>query len=96
MSLFGEGRIKLGRRTILLRLECFNLLNHANLLGRAQTTYGDTGIAGNTFGQLVSVGPLTNALPALANFWLLRPARILPLPFHAIRSRYLAFPLRRC
>ena len=28
--------------TILLRLEGFNLFNHGNILGRAQTTYGDT------------------------------------------------------
>ena len=27
--------------TILLRLEGFNLFNHGNILGRAQTTYGD-------------------------------------------------------
>jgi len=67
VSLFTEGRIKFGGRTILLRLEGFNLLNHGNILGRAQTTYGDTATVNSTFGQLVSAGTATNALPALAN-----------------------------
>jgi hypothetical protein len=67
VSLFAEGRIKLGGRTILLRLEGFNVFNHANILGRAQTTYGDTATVNSTFGQLVSAGTATNALPALAN-----------------------------
>jgi hypothetical protein len=67
VSIFVEGRIKLGARSILLRLEGFNLFNHANILGRAQTIYGDTGTANPTFGQIVSVGTTTNALPALAN-----------------------------
>jgi hypothetical protein len=67
VSLFTEGRIKLGGRTILLRLEGFNVFNHANILGRAQTTYGDTATVNSTFGQLVSAGTATNALPALAN-----------------------------
>jgi hypothetical protein len=67
VSLFTEGRIKLGGRAILLRLEGFNLLNHSNILGRAQTTYGDTATVNSTFGQLVSAGTATNALPALAN-----------------------------
>ena len=55
------------RQTILLRLEGFNLFNHGNILGRAQTTYGDTATVNPTFGQLVAVGTATNALPALAN-----------------------------
>jgi hypothetical protein len=67
VSLFLEGRIKPAGRTILLRLEGFNLLNHGNILGRAQTTYGDTGTANPTFGQLVSVATATNAIPSLAN-----------------------------
>jgi hypothetical protein len=67
VSVFAEERIKLGPRSILLRVEGFNLTNHANILGRAQTTYGDTGTPNSTFGQLVSVGSATNALPALAN-----------------------------
>lgn len=68
VGLFVEGRIKPAGRTILLRLEGFNLLNHGNILGRAQTTYGDAATAGSTFGQVVAVtGAATNALPALAN-----------------------------
>jgi hypothetical protein len=67
VSIFVEKRIKSGSRAILLRLEGFNLLNHGNILGRAQTTYGDTGTPNATFGQLVSAGTATNALPALAN-----------------------------
>jgi carboxypeptidase family protein len=68
MSTFVESRIKTSERTsILLRLECFNLFNHGNYLGRGQTIYGDTGTANPTFGQLVAVGAATNALPAFAN-----------------------------
>ena len=67
VSVFLEGRLKMHTRTLLLRLEGFNLFNHGNLLGRAQTTYGDTAVVNPTFGQLVSVGTATNALPSLAN-----------------------------
>jgi hypothetical protein len=67
VSVFVEGGLKFSSRSILLRLEGFNLFNHANLLGRAQTIYGDTTTVNNTFGQLVAVGTATNALPALAN-----------------------------
>jgi len=67
VALFVEGRIKTGRQSILLRGEGFNLFNHANILGRAQTTYGDTAAVNSTFGQVVAVGTATNALPALAN-----------------------------
>jgi hypothetical protein len=67
VGMFIEGRIKPAGRTILIRLEGFNLFNHANILGRAQTTYGDTATVNNTFGQIVSAGAATNALPALAN-----------------------------
>src|SRR5262249_10947305 len=43
VSLYIEGRLKTSERTsILLRLECFNVLNHGNFLGRGQTVYGDT------------------------------------------------------
>jgi hypothetical protein len=72
VSVFFEGRLKPAGRTILLRLEGFNLFNHANILGRAQTTYGDTGTVNSTFGQVVAVGTATNAIPALAN---IDPAR---------------------
>ena len=67
VSLFIEGRLSRRGRTVLLRLEGFNLFNHANILGRAQTTYGDSGTPNATFGQLVAAGTATNALPALAN-----------------------------
>ena len=68
VSMFVEGRIKgTGRNTLLLRLEGFNLFNHGNMLGRAQTTYGDTTTINNTFSQLVAVGTASNAIPALAN-----------------------------
>ncbi|MEI6668745.1 MAG: TonB-dependent receptor [Acidobacteriota bacterium] len=68
VAVYLEGRVKFGGRALLLRAEVFNLFNHANILGRAQTTYGDTGTANATFGQLVSVGTgVTNAIPALAN-----------------------------
>ena len=67
VSVFVEGRLKFNSRSILLRLEGFNLFNHANLLGRAQTNYGDLTTVNNTFGQLVAVGTTSNALPALAN-----------------------------
>jgi hypothetical protein len=68
VSVFVEGRLTRSGRSVLLRLECFNLFNHGNILGRAQTTYGDTAAANPTFGQVVSVtSTQTNALPTLAN-----------------------------
>jgi hypothetical protein len=67
VSVFLEGRIKPAGRTLLLRLEGFNLFNHGNILGRAQTTYSDTATVNPTFGQVVAVGTATNAIPALAN-----------------------------
>jgi hypothetical protein len=67
VSWFLEGRIKPGGHSILLRVEGFNLFNHGNILGRAQTNYGDTATVNPTFGQLVAVGTATNAIPALAN-----------------------------
>src|SRR5215813_772869 len=68
VAVFIEGRIKTSERTsILLRLEGFNLFNHGNYLGRGQTVYGDTATVNPTFGQLVSVGTATNALPAFAH-----------------------------
>ena len=67
IALFVEKRVHLGAHSVLLRAEGFNLLNHANILGRAQTIYGDAATANTTFGQLVAAGAATNALPALAN-----------------------------
>jgi Carboxypeptidase regulatory-like domain/TonB dependent receptor len=68
VGLFLEERVShLGHGTVLLRMEGFNLFNHGNILGRAQTTYGDTATVNPTFGQVVAVGTATNAIPSLAN-----------------------------
>lgn len=68
VSVFIEGRIKSSGKTIVLRLEGFNLLNHADLIGRGVTTYGDAGTAASTFGQFASVAAgATTAIPAFAN-----------------------------
>jgi hypothetical protein len=68
VALFVESRIRTSERTsVLLRLEGFNVFNHANILGRAQTVYGDTATPNPTFGQLAPAGTATNAIPALAN-----------------------------
>ncbi len=66
---FVEERLKhWGAARILFRVEGFNLFNHGNILGRAQTTYGDTATINPTFGQVASVpAGATNAIPALAN-----------------------------
>jgi hypothetical protein len=64
---FIEHRLHILNRTILLRVEGFNLFNHGNYLGRAQTVYGDTATPNPTFGQLVAVGSASNAIPAFAN-----------------------------
>jgi hypothetical protein len=76
VAVFLEGHIRHSGRALVLRVEGFNLFNHGNLLGRAQTTYGDTATVNPTFAQLVSVGTATNALPALAN---IDPPRMLQL-----------------
>ncbi len=69
VAIFGEKRFKLSERTaILLRLEGFNIFNHANMLGRGVTTYGDAATPTTTFGQFVGgVGTAANAIPAFAN-----------------------------
>jgi hypothetical protein len=67
VAAFIEGRINVMDRSILVRLEGFNLLNHGNYLGRGQTIYGDTATPNPTFGQLVAAGNAANALPAFAN-----------------------------
>jgi hypothetical protein len=68
VSTFVEGHIKLNEsKSIVLRLEGFNLFNHANMLGRGVTVYGDTATPLSTFGQFVGVGTATNAIPAFAN-----------------------------
>ena len=76
ISVFAEERLRFGKRTVLLRAEVFNLFNHGNILGRAQTVYGDTDVINPTFGQVVAAGTATNALPSLAN---IDPPRMLQL-----------------
>ncbi len=67
-AIYAESRIKTSERTaIVIRVEGFNMLNHANYFGRAQTVYGDTGTPNPTFGQVVAAGTASNALAALAN-----------------------------
>jgi len=67
VSAFVEYRLRMHAQTVLFRLEGFNLVNHGNYLGRGQTIYGDADTASSSFGQLVSAGSATNALPAFAN-----------------------------
>jgi len=69
VSFFVEKRLlKSETRNIILRVEGFNLFNHANMLGRGVTTYGDATTPATTFGQFVGgVGTATNAIPAFAN-----------------------------
>jgi hypothetical protein len=68
VAIFVEGSIKVVGGSIVLRAECFNLFNHANLLGRGVTTYGDTGVAAPSYGQFAAVANgATTAIPAFAN-----------------------------
>jgi hypothetical protein len=69
VSLFVEKRLlKSETHNITLRLEAFNLFNHANMLGRGVTVYGDATTPATTFGQFVGgVGTAINAIPAFAN-----------------------------
>jgi hypothetical protein len=76
VSVFVEERVHLGPRALLFRVEGFNIFNHGNMLGRAQTVYGDAAVINPTFGQLVAVGTASNALPSLAN---IDPPRMLQL-----------------
>lgn len=72
-----ENRIRLSERvSLLLRLEGFNIFNHANMLGRAQTIYSvvsgglDTAAVRPDFGALTTTftnAAATNAIPAFAN-----------------------------
>jgi hypothetical protein len=77
VSTFVEGRIPISEgKSIVLRLEGFNLFNHANLLGRGQTIYStvvgglDTATPRADFGVLTTSftnSSNTNAIPAFAN-----------------------------
>jgi hypothetical protein len=68
VAVFVENRIRTSERTsILLRLEGFNIFNHANMLGRGVTVYGN-GVSPNPdFGRFVPVTSETTAIPAFAN-----------------------------
>jgi hypothetical protein len=81
VALFMEDRINLSGHTLLLRVEGFNIFNHGNILGRAQTTYGDTATINPTFGQVVAAGTATNALPSLAN---IDPPRMVQLQIRVL------------
>ncbi len=50
VSIFVEHRVIVSERTLLVRLEGFNVLNHANILAR-NGTYGDGSAPLTTFGQ---------------------------------------------
>ena len=67
VALLVEKRIAFQGSGLVLRLEAFNLFNNANILGRAQTVYGDTATPNATFGQLVAAGSAASAIPNLAN-----------------------------
>jgi hypothetical protein len=71
VAIFVENRIKFSEHaSLLLRLEGFNIFNHANMLGRGVTTYGDLATPAPTFGQFVGasgIGADGHAIPAFAN-----------------------------
>jgi hypothetical protein len=67
VGLFLEERLPIGGHAVVLRVEGFNLFNHANILGRGQDTYGDGAAPDPTFGQVAAAGTSTNALPGLAD-----------------------------
>src|SRR6185369_13065871 len=77
VSVFVESRIRLSEsKSIVLRLEGFNVFNHANMLGRGQTIYStvvgglDTATPRPDFGVLTTSftnAAATNAIPAFAN-----------------------------
>ena len=67
VNVFVEKRLAFGSRALLLRVEGFNLFNSLNVLGRAQTVYGDTATVNPTFGQLVAAGTASSAIPSVQN-----------------------------
>ena len=50
VGVFAEGRLPISNRVVLLRVEGFNIFNHANVFGR-NGVLGDTGTPLPTFGQ---------------------------------------------
>ncbi len=68
VAIFVENNVRLSERFhLLLRLEGFNIFNHANMLGRGQTIYGDATTPSTTFGEFVASGTASVAVPAFAN-----------------------------
>jgi hypothetical protein len=71
VAIFVENRIHLTERaSLVLRLEGFNIFNHANMLARGVTTYGDGPAAAPTFGWYTpqsAIGIDGHAIPAFAN-----------------------------
>jgi len=68
VSLFVENRIRLSERFgLLLRLEGFNIFNHANMLARGVTVWGNGTSPNPDFGRFVPVATETTAIPAFAN-----------------------------
>ncbi|MFL6375446.1 MAG: hypothetical protein ACJ73D_12320, partial [Pyrinomonadaceae bacterium] len=73
-----ENRIRITERTHLtLRLEGFNLTNHANMLARGVTVFGNGTTPNSDFGAFVGgLGTSTTAIPAFAN---IDPPRVFQL-----------------
>ena len=69
ISAYIQDRIRLGERAaVTLRLEGFNLTNHANMLARGVTVFGNGTTANSDFGAFVGgIGTSTTAIPAFAN-----------------------------
>jgi hypothetical protein len=71
VAIFVENKIKISEHaSLVLRLEGFNIFNHANLLGRGVTVYGDAAAPAATFGWFTgatAIGADGHAIPAFAN-----------------------------
>ncbi len=71
VAIFVENRIRLTERAnLVLRFEGFNIFNHANMLARGVTTYGDGATPASTFGWYTpqsAIGTDGHAIPAFAN-----------------------------
>jgi hypothetical protein len=69
VAIYIQNRIRLSERAgLTLRLEGFNIFNHANMLARGVTVYGNGATPNEEFGRFVSVQDTdTFAIPAFAN-----------------------------
>jgi outer membrane receptor protein involved in Fe transport len=83
VSLFVEHRHKLaGGRSVLLRVEGFNLFNHANMLfhGGSSSTYGNGAAPDPAFGRFTtSFSNTTNGITAIPAFANIDPPRMVQL-----------------